>query len=105
MAHNSQLSATSPDDNQSIPEMVIEGHQVSYLTVIGSLMYLMLGTHPDIAYAVGTLSRFSAKPNLSHWEAAKWILRYIQATKDMELRFDGTEISMVLDFHGYSDAG
>ena len=66
MAHNSQLSATSPDDNQSIPEMVIKGHQVSYLTVIGSLMYLILGTHPDIAYAVGTLSCFSAEPNLSH---------------------------------------
>ena len=85
--------------------MVIEGHQVSYLTVIGSLMYLMLRTHPDIAYAVGTLSRFSAKPNLSHWEVAKWILRYIQATKDMELRFDSTEVSMDLDFHGYSNAG
>ena len=105
MAHNSQLSTTSPDDNQSIPEMVIEGHQVSYLTVIRSLMYLMLGTHPDIAYTVGALSCFSAKPNLSHWEPAKQILRYIQATKDMELRFDGTEISMDLDFHGYSDAG
>ena len=56
VAHNSQLSETSPDDNQSIPEMVIEGHQVSYLTVIGSLMYLMLGTHPDIRYMVGTHS-------------------------------------------------
>ena len=105
MAHNSQLSATSPDDNQSIPEMVIEGHQVSYLTVIGSLMYLMLGTCPDITYTVGTLSHFSAKPNLSHLEAAKWTLRYIQAMKDIELRFDGTEISMDLDFHRYSDAG
>ena len=105
MAHNSQLSATSPDDNQSIPEMVIKGHQVSNLTVIGSLMYLMLGTCPDITYTVGTLSCFSAKPNLSHLEAAKWTLRYIQAMKDMELRFDGTEISMDLDFHRYSDAG
>ena len=76
IAHNSQLSTTSPDDNQSIPEMVIKGHQVSYLTVIGSLMYLMLGTHPDIAFMVGILSHFSAKPNLSHWEAAKRILRY-----------------------------
>ena len=68
-------------------------------------MYLMLGTRPDLAYAVGTLSHFSAKPKLAHWEAAKRVLRYIQATKDMELRFDGTELSMDLGFHGYSDAG
>ena len=105
MAHNSQLSMTDPEDDRIIPEQVIEGRQVSYLTIIGSLMYLMLGTRPDIAYAVGTLSHFSAKPKLAHWEAAKRVLRYIQATKDMELRFDGTELSMDLDFHGYTDAG
>ena len=105
MVHNSQLSATDPEDDQVIPEQVIEGHQVSYLTIIGSLMYLMLGTCPNIAYVVRTLSCFSAKPKLAHWEAAKCVLRYIQATKDMELRFDGTELSMDLDFHGYTDAG
>ena len=105
MAHNSQLSATDPEDDHIIPEQVIEGCQVSYLTIIGSLMYLMLETRPDITYAVGTLSRFNAKPKLAYWEAAKRVLRYIQATKEMELRFDGTELSMDLDFHGYTDVG
>ena len=85
--------------------MVIDGKRISYLTVIGSLMYLMLGTHPDIAYAVGALSCFSAKPSHMHWEAAKHVLRYIQATKNMELCFTGTELSTDMDFHGYSDAG
>jgi len=85
MAHNLHLSATDLEDNRIIPEMIIEGKQVSYLSVIGSLMYLMLGMRPDIAYAIGTLSWFSAKPKLTHWEAAKRVLRYIQATKDMEL--------------------
>ena len=105
MVHNSQLSATDPEDDRTVPEQVIEGYQVSYLTGIGSLTYLMLGTRPNLAYAVGTLSCFSAKPKLAHWQAAKRVLRYIQATKEMELRFDGTEISMDLDFYGYSDAG
>jgi len=85
MAHNLHLSATDPENDRTIPEMIIEGKQVSYLSVIGSLMYLMLGTCLDIAYTIGTLSRFSAKPKLTHWEAAKWVLQYIQATKDMEL--------------------
>ena len=48
---------------------------------------------------------FSAKPKLAQWEAAKCVLRYIQATKDMELRFDGTELSLNLNFHGYTDVG
>ena len=105
MVHNLQLSASDLEDNWIIPEMVIDGKQVSYLTVIGSLMYLMLGTCPDIAYVVGALSRFSAKPSHMHWEAAKHVLRYIQATKNMELHFNGTELSTDMDFHGYSDAG
>ena len=105
MAHNLHLSVTDPEDDRTIPEMIIEGKQVSYLSMIGSLMYLMLRTCPDIAYAIGTLSRFSARPKLTHWEAAKQVLWYIQATKDMELRFDRTELSTDLDFHGYSNAG
>ena len=68
-------------------------------------MYLMLKTHPNIAYAVRTLSCFRAKPKLAYWEAAKCVLMYIQATKDMEFRFDRKELSMDLDFHGYTDAG
>ena len=71
MAHNLHLSATDPEDDRTILEMIIEGKQVSYLSMIGSLMYLMLGTCPDIAYAIGTLSQFSARPKLIHWEAAK----------------------------------
>ncbi|KIK75509.1 hypothetical protein PAXRUDRAFT_92474, partial [Paxillus rubicundulus Ve08.2h10] len=70
-----------------------------------SLMYLMLGTCPYITYAVGTLSWFSTTPKQMHWEAAKCVFQYIQATKDMELRFDGIEVSMDMDFQGYSNAG
>ena len=105
MVHNLQLSASNSEDNQIILEMVIDGKQVSYLTVIGSLMYLMLGTHQDIAYAIGALSHFSAKPSHMHWEAAKCVLRYIQATKNMELCFNGTKLSTDMDFQGYSNTG
>jgi len=74
MAYNLQLSATNPEDDWTISEMTIDGKLVSYLTVIGLLMYLMLETCPDIAYAVGALSCFSAKPKHVHWETAKHVL-------------------------------
>ena len=49
--------------------------------IIGSLMYLMIGTRPDIAAAVSIVSQFSANPTHLHYQAAKRILRYIKGTK------------------------
>jgi hypothetical protein len=40
-------------------------------------MYAMLGTRPDIAYAVGLVSKFSTNPNKEHWTAVKRIFRYL----------------------------
>ena len=43
----------------------------SYATLIGSLMYLALGTRPDIAYAVNRLAQFTQQPKPKHWTAVK----------------------------------
>ena len=48
-AHNFQLSMTDPMDDCIISEQVIEGCQISYLTIIGSLMYLIHRIHSNIA--------------------------------------------------------
>ena len=58
-----------------------------YQAVLGSVMYLMTATRPDLAYAVGMLSRFSVDHDKTHWMAMKHLLRYIQGTKDCVLRF------------------
>lgn len=50
-----------------------------YRRVIGSLRYLV-NTRPDIAHAVGIVSRFMEKPSTHHWAAVKQILRYIKGT-------------------------
>ena len=47
---------------------------------VGSLMYAMICTRPDIAFAVGNVAQFSSKPDRSHWEAVKRILAYIRGT-------------------------
>jgi len=60
-----------------------------YQAIISSLLYLMLGTHPDIAFAVIKLSQFSANPSKEHYEWAKYKCHYLAGTKDYTIVFDG----------------
>ncbi|KAL7145361.1 hypothetical protein ABFS83_07G077500 [Erythranthe nasuta] len=51
---------------------------VPYASAIGSIMYLMVCTRPDIAYVISCSSRYMSNPGLPHWEAVKWLLRYLK---------------------------
>uniref|UniRef100_A0AAV1UAX1 Integrase catalytic domain-containing protein n=1 Tax=Peronospora matthiolae TaxID=2874970 RepID=A0AAV1UAX1_9STRA len=48
---------------------------------VGALMHLTTATRPDIAFAVGYVSRFMENPQEEHWVAVKRIFRYLQGTK------------------------
>ena len=61
--------------------------KIPYASVVGSLMYAMVCTRPDIGYAVGVVSRFMSNPGKEHWNAVKWILRYMKGTSNMCLQF------------------
>src|ERR1700733_12648532 len=76
--------------------------KVPYLNAVGSLIYLSQCTCPDIAYAVGTLAKFSSNPAPIHWKAVKHVFRYLQGTKDYELVYkpDGQQELFVT----YSDS-
>ncbi|KAH9681570.1 Integrase catalytic domain-containing protein [Citrus sinensis] len=50
------------------------------LKAVGSLMYAMVCTRADIAYAVSLVSRFMSDPGKEHWDAVKWIMRYLRGT-------------------------
>jgi hypothetical protein len=58
-----------------------------YQSIIGSLLYLMIGTHPDIAFAVTKLAQFSANPSQEHFERPKYICRYLVGTRSYSLVF------------------
>jgi len=63
--------------------------RTQYQAIIGSLLYLMLGTRPDITFAVIKLSQFSANPSKEHFEQAKYICHYLAGTQDYTMVFDG----------------
>ena len=77
-----------------------EASRTAYQSTVGSLMYAMLDTRPDIAYAVSIMSRYGSNPNKAHWKAVKRIFRYLRQTVDYQLVFRGDLKSL----SGYTDA-
>ena len=59
--------------------------KVPYASAVGSLMYAMVCTRPDIAHAVGVVGRYMNNPRKEHWMAVKWILRYLRGTTNQAL--------------------
>lgn len=95
-AHFLLSSKMCPSNDEEKKKM----ENIPYASAVGSLMYAMVCTRPDIAYAVGVTSRFLANPGKGHWEAVKWILRYLRGTSKICLSFgDGPSI-----LSGYTDA-
>jgi reverse transcriptase-like protein len=73
--------------------------KVPYREAIGSLMYATIATHPNIAFAVSTLSQFLENPGHLHWKAIKCIFHYLYSTKEHKLTY-GNECH---DLLGYAD--
>ncbi|KAH9753489.1 Integrase catalytic domain-containing protein [Citrus sinensis] len=61
--------------------------RVPYASAVGSLMYAMVCTRPDISQAVSMVSRYMHNPGKNQWLAVKWILRYLYGTVDVGLLF------------------
>jgi hypothetical protein len=75
--------------------------KVPYASAIGSIMYAMICTRPDVSYALSVASRYQADPGESHWTLVKNILKYLRRTRDVFLVYGGEEELVV---NGYTDA-
>jgi hypothetical protein len=73
---------------------------VPYASAVGSLMYAMVCTRPDIAQAVGVVSRYLSNPGRDHWEAVKWILKYLRGSSKLCLCYGGSKPIL----EGFTDA-
>jgi len=69
-----------------------------YQQVIGSLLYIMLGMRPDIAFVVTKLSQFASNPTKEHLEKALYICRYLLGTPNYALVYDGPGNSRLLAY-------
>jgi hypothetical protein len=65
-----------------------------YSSGVGSLMYAMTATRPDIAFAVSALSAYMANPGEKHWIALKRVLRYLQGTRNHCLVLGGSKVEL-----------
>ena len=83
------------------PDVVAWAARTPYRSLIGCLMYIAVGTCPDIAYAVGCLVSFLDCYSLEHWEAVICVMQYLKGTCSLCLTLGG---SGVLQLTGFSDS-
>ncbi|KAL5548340.1 hypothetical protein UlMin_003571 [Ulmus minor] len=87
-------------DNSLCPKTEEENDcmlNVPYSNDVGSLIYSMVSTRPDLSFAMSVLSRFMSNPGNYHWEAMKWLLRYVKGTTDLGLVYEkknGTKLAL-----------
>lgn len=62
--------------------------QIPYASGVGSIMYAMISSRPDLEHPINVVSRFMANPGLEHWEALKWVLRYLKGSPNLGLLFE-----------------
>ena len=98
MSHGVHLSKAMCPRTQAEKDKM---DKVPYASAIGSIMYAMICTRPDIAYAVSMTSRYQASPGKGHWAAVKTILKYLRRTNELFLVYGGHEELVI---RGYTDA-
>ena len=90
------LQATLGPDDHPLPP------SIPYREAVGCLMYAMVLTCPNIAYAVSRVAKYTSNPHTSHWTAVKRIFRYLSGTLNMGLSYYGSTQDFTL--RGYCDA-
>ena len=75
-AHFRLSSALCPVSDDDIEYM----SRVPYSSAVGSLMYVMVCSRPDLSHALSVVSRYMANPGKQYWKAVQWIFKYLRGT-------------------------
>lgn len=92
-----QMSPNTDDERQDMSS-------VPYASVVGSLMYIMLCTRPDLSHSISVLSMFMSDRGIQHWEMLKRLLRYLVGTDSLGLLFKKSKLEGENALLGYVDA-
>ena len=74
--------------------------RILYVSTVGSIMYAMLCTRPDVVYSLGVISRYQSDPREVHWKVVKTILKYLRNTKDQWLIYGESDLKLM----GYTNS-
>jgi hypothetical protein len=99
---DSSLKLSRREHSPLTDEDKLVAASLPYRSLVGSLMYVAIGTRPDIAYAVQQLSQFLDCYGTAHFTAAKRVVRYLKGTRTLRLHLGGRKSAHLL---GYTDAG
>ena len=81
-------------------EMSTEMRAKPFRQAVGTLMYLTIGSRPDLAYSITNVSSFLSNYSAAHWEAVKRLLRYVKGTPRHGLEYGGASVTL----SAYSDS-
>ncbi|KAA0067546.1 gag/pol protein [Cucumis melo var. makuwa] len=82
------------------PQKVEDMRCIPYASTVGSLMYVILYTRPDICYTVGIVSKYQSNPGLDHWTAVKIIIKYPRRMRDYMLVYRAKDLILT----GYTNS-
>ena len=91
----SKTQNTTTSENRKRMKVIL------YASAIGSIMYAMLCTRPDVCLSISLAGRYQSNPGVDHWTAVNNILKCLKRTKDMFLVYGGDKELVV---NGYVDA-
>ena len=78
--------------------------RIPYASIVGSLMYTQVCTHPNIAFVVGVLGRYLSNPRIQHWKATKCVMR-MKRTKGFTLTYQKSKNLEIIGYSGSDFAG
>jgi hypothetical protein len=105
--------ASTPMDRDSVSQLIKSAadYQASaetirdYQTMIGGLMFAMISTRPDIAFAVTTLAQFASNPSDAHIKAVRRVFHYLRGTADLRITYTGKQTASTQpQLLGYCDS-
>nr|GEY18840.1 hypothetical protein [Tanacetum cinerariifolium] len=94
----------SKSQGASTPAELKRMQNAPYASAVGSIMYAVRCTRPDVAFAQNITNRFQQNPGDLHWTTVKNILKYLRNTKDMFSVYRG-DIKRELRVSCYTHAG